>query len=270
MSFMAAKASSTFMYFYAFRSISASVLGGFFASETMNSLNFNLALKVINCTLLSASSTSRVSRVKRFTYDLWISFSLYLMVSKWSAGLFGCCPPTKWRRKALLNCSKLSLDDVGNFVNHSLTSPLRVVGKERHSISSKDCWRPSVILKVLRWSWWPLSLSNGSSWGKRNFDDIGHSKIGRVKGECVALTILSRLQFVFPLMAFLYSSISFLISWRRSKFCSFGVVGPWWSLLLWLFPSSSWLALDWFSSCWSRSHISWFSLKSSSTLAARS
>ena len=29
--------------------------------------------------------------------------------------------------------------DVGNFVNHSLAAPLRVAGKERHSISSGDC-----------------------------------------------------------------------------------------------------------------------------------
>ena len=36
----------------------------------------------------------------------------------------------KWRKKALLNCSKLSMDEVGNFVNHSLAAPLRVVGKE--------------------------------------------------------------------------------------------------------------------------------------------
>ena len=129
-SFMAAKASSTFMYFYAFRSISAIVLGGFFASETTNSLNINPALKVINYTLSLASSTSRVSQVKRFTYDLWVSFSLCLMVSKWSAGLFRRFLPMKWHKKALLNCLKLSMDDVSNFVNHSLAAPLSVVGKE--------------------------------------------------------------------------------------------------------------------------------------------
>ena len=50
-SFMVSRASLAFIYFYALRSISAIVLGGFFASETTNSLNFNLALKVINCTL---------------------------------------------------------------------------------------------------------------------------------------------------------------------------------------------------------------------------
>ena len=108
-------------------------------SETINSLDFSPALKVINYTLSSASSTSKVSRVKHFTYDLRVSFSPCLMVSKWSAGLLGCYPPTKWCKKALLNCSKLSMDEVGNFVNHSLAAPLRVVGKEQHSILSGGC-----------------------------------------------------------------------------------------------------------------------------------
>ena len=103
-------------------------------SETTNSLDFNPTLKVVNCTLSSVSSTSRVSRVKHFMYDLRVSFSPYLMVSKWSAGLFRHCPLMKWRKKALLNYSKLSMDDVGNFVNHFLAAHLRVVGKEQHSI----------------------------------------------------------------------------------------------------------------------------------------
>ena len=118
------------MYFYAFRSISAIVFGGFFASEIMNSLDFNPALKFVSYTLSLASSISKISRVKSFTYDLRVSFSPCLMVSKWSAGLLGHCPPMKWHRKELSNCSKLSMDDVGNFVNHSLATPLRVVGKE--------------------------------------------------------------------------------------------------------------------------------------------
>ena len=148
------------------------------------------------------------------------------------------------------------MDKVENFMNHSLAAPLRVVGKEWHSISSGGCWRPNVILKVLRWSWGSLSPLNGSSWGNRNFDGTGHSRIAVVNGESVALTILSKLRSVFSLMVFLSSSISFLISRRRSEFCSFGEVGPRRSLLLWLSPSSSWLALDRFSSCWSRSLIS--------------
>ena len=51
-------------------------------SEATRSLDFSSGLKIVNCTLSSASSTSRVSRVKRFTYDLRVSFSPCLMVSK--------------------------------------------------------------------------------------------------------------------------------------------------------------------------------------------
>ena len=267
-SFIAAKASSTFIYFCASRIISAIVLGGFFESETTNSLDFNPTLKVVNCTLSLASSTSKVSQVKHFTYDLRVSFSFCLMVSKWSAGLFRRCPPTKCQEKALPNCSKLSKDDVGNFVNYFLATPLRVMGKERHSILSKGYWRPSVVLKVLRWSRGSLRPSNYSSWGRRNFDGTGHSRTAAVKCESVVQTILSRLQSVFPLMAFLNLSISFLISQRRSEFGSSKVVGLRRSHLLWLSSSSSWLILDQFSSCWTRSLISWFCLIISSTVAA--
>ena len=106
-------------------------------SATTNSLDFNPALKVVNCNLSSASSTSKFSQVKCFTYNLKVSFSHCLMVSKWSTGFFGRCLPKKCRKKALPNYSKLSMDDVGSFVNHSLVAHLRVVGKKRHSISSE-------------------------------------------------------------------------------------------------------------------------------------
>ena len=132
-------------------------------SETTNSLDFNLALKVVNFTLSSVLSTSKVSRVKCFTYNLRVSFSPYLMVSKWSIGLLERCPPMKWRKKELPNCSNLSMDDVGNIVNHSLAAPLRVAGKERHSILSRGYRRPSVFLKMLRWSRGSLSPPNDSS-----------------------------------------------------------------------------------------------------------
>ena len=90
-----ANASSTFIYFYTFKSISAIVLEGFLAKETMNSLNFNPALKVFSCTASSTLSTSNVSQVKCITYNLRLSFSPCLMVSKWSAGLFGHYSPMK-------------------------------------------------------------------------------------------------------------------------------------------------------------------------------
>ena len=82
---------------------------------------------------------------------------------------FGCCLLTKWWMKELPSCSKLSMDDIGSLVNHSLAAPLRVVGKEWHSISSRGYWSPRVILKVLRWSKGFFSPSNGSSCGRQNF-----------------------------------------------------------------------------------------------------
>ena len=98
------------------------------------------------------------------------------MVSKWSPGLFGRCPPMKWRRKELPSCLKLLRDNVGSLVNHSLVAPLRVVGKERHSISSGGYWRPKVVLKVLWWSQGSFNSSNGSSCGRRKFEGTGHSR----------------------------------------------------------------------------------------------
>ena len=189
------------------------------------------------------------------------------MVSRWSIGLFERCPPTKWCKKELPNCSKLSIDDVHNLVNHSLTTPLRVMGKKWYSISSEGYWRPRVVLKVFRWSKVSFSLSNGSSYGRRNFEGIGHSRTAVVKGEFVLLTILSKLRSVFPLIALLISSISFLISRRRFELAPSRVTGRRRSFLLWLSPPSSRLVLEWLSSCCSRNLISWFYLVSSSTLA---
>ena len=96
---------------------------------------------------------------------------------------------------------------------------------------------------------------------------MGHSRTAAVKGESVTLISLSTLRSVFSLIAFLNLSISFLISWKRFAFYSFGEIALWRSLLLWLSPSSFGLPLDRFSSYWSHSFISWFCLVSSSTVA---
>ena len=156
------------------------------------------------------------------------------------------------------------MDDVGNLVKHSLVAPLRVVGKEQHRISLGGCWRPRVVLNVFRWSNGSFNPSKGSSWGRRNFEGTGHSWTATVKGESVFLTILSKLWFVFPLIAFLSSSISFLISLRKFELASSGVLVH----LLWRSSSSSLLISVWLSSCCSRYLISWFCLVSSSRVAA--
>ena len=159
------------------------------------------------------------------------------------------------------------MDEVGNFVKHSLTAPLWVVGKDQHNISSRGCWRPRVVLKVLRWSKGSFNPSNGSSCGRWNFEGTGHSKTTVVKGEFVLLTIRSKFRSICSFIVLLSSSISFLISLRRSKLGSCGVAGHWCSSLHWLSPSSSQLVPDRFSSCCSRNLISWFCRVSSSTLA---
>ena len=151
------------------------------------------------------------------------------------------------------------MDDVGSLVNHSLVTPLRVVGKNRRSILSGGYWWPKVILKVLRWSKRSFSPLNGLSCGKRNFEGTEHSKISMVKGASVLLTILSRLWSIFSLIAFLSLSISFLISLRRSELAPSGVL----SRLFWLSLSSSRLVSEQLSSCYSHSLISWFCLLAS-------
>ena len=130
-SLIAARASSAFIYFWAFSSILAIVFGGLFVRTVTNSLNFNLALKVINYTLSSTSTTSRTSLVKHFTCDLRGSLSPCLMVSRWFTGLFWCYLPTKWHTKELPSCSKFSMDDIASLLNHTHAAPLKVVWKEQ-------------------------------------------------------------------------------------------------------------------------------------------
>ena len=153
------------------------------------------------------------------------------------------------------------MDDAGSLLNHSRAAPLRVMRKELHRISSGGCWRPNVVLNVFRWSSGSLK---GSSWGRRNLKGTGHFWTTTVNGESVFLTILSKLWSVFSLMAFLNSSIFFLISLRRSEFASSGVLVH----LPLLSTLSSLLTSVWFFSYCSRCLISWFCLVSSSTMAA--
>ena len=94
-------------------------------------------------------------------------------------------------------------------------------------------------------------------------EGTGHSWTAIVNGESVFLNVLSKLWSIFSLMAFLNSSISFLISLRRSEFVSSGVLER---LLLLSTPSSPLTSIR-LSSCCSHCLISWFCLVSSSTMA---
>ena len=121
------------------------------------------------------------------------------------------------------------------------------------------------------WSNGSFRPLNDSSCGRQNFRDQGHSRTFAVKGKSVILTIPSKFRSVFSLIAFLSSSISFLISLRRPEFTSSEEFNHQLSSLLWL-SSSLFLLVptlvgEQFSSCCSCSLISWFYLVSSSTLA---
>ena len=239
---------------------------------TTNSLDFKPTLKVVSCTLSSASSISSTSLLNRFTYDLSDSPSSCLIVSRWSTGLFCRCPLTKWCTNELLSCSKSSIDDWANFLNRTCTAPLRVAGKEWHRISYGVCYRLRVILKVVMWSNGSFRLSYNPSWGKWNLGGKRHSRTFVVKRELVLFTISSKFLFVFSFMAFFSSSISFLMLLRRSLLTpSDGSILLELSFLL-LFSSSLFLltlflAREWFLSYCNCCLISWFCLVSSSILA---
>ena len=61
------------------------------------------------------------------------------------------------------------------------------------------------------WSRESLVLSLTSNCGRRNLEGRGHSKTLAVKGESILLIMSSRFMAIFPFMAFLISSNSFLI-----------------------------------------------------------
>ena len=221
---------------------------------------------MISCTLPSALSTSKTSLLNLFTFDLNNSPSSYLIISWWSVGLFCRWLPMKWRTKELLSCSKSSMVDQASLLNHTLAAPLRVIRKDLHKISSRVCYRLSIIFKVVMWSKGSHKSSNDLSWGRWNFGDKGHFRTFMVKGESILLTIPSRFLFVFSLISFLSSSISFRMLFRRSLLAlsdRFVSLEP--SLLL-LFSSSTFLFASRFSSYCNCNPISWFCLVSSSTL----
>ena len=88
----------------------------------------------------------------------------------------------KWRTKELPSYSKLSMDEVASLLNHTRTTPLRVLEKERLKISFRVYCRLRVILKVVMWSNGSFRPSNDSSCERWNFGGRGHYKIFVLKG----------------------------------------------------------------------------------------
>ena len=123
----------------------------------------------------------------------------------------------KWRTNELLNCSKSSMDDKAKLLNQTDVASLKVVKKDRHTISLEVWCKLKVVLKVVMWSNKSFKSSYESSYVRQNFDGKGHSKILVVKGEFVIFTIPSRFLVVFSFVALFSLCISFLTLLRRSS-----------------------------------------------------
>ena len=142
-------ASFPFIYFCALNNKSISEVSGVFPKEKTRPRLFNLTWKVVIITWLSALSISNTALLKCFTYSLKVSPSYFFTVSRYDVDVLWRWPPVKCQKKESLNCSKLAIDDVGSSLNHTLTAPLRVVGKDLHITLSRVCWRFNIVLMPL-------------------------------------------------------------------------------------------------------------------------
>ena len=102
----------------------------------MNKSKLTPLWKAANNSLSSTSSTLRASLLKRVMKDRRLSFSPYSMVNKLDEERLCLCPLMKLLTNNLLNSSKELTEFGGILLNHTCASPLRVVGKALHIISS--------------------------------------------------------------------------------------------------------------------------------------
>ena len=122
-------------------------------------------------------------------------------------------PPMKLLTNNLLNSSKELTVLGGILLNHTRASPLWVVGKALHIISSGTPWRCIVVLKVAIWSKRSYALSYESKEGIFNLEGKGWLLMEVVKRESVQWTKSFR---GFALLMFsLILSMTFLI-WSTS------------------------------------------------------
>ena len=148
----AVRASSPFIYFWALNSRSVIEVGGVFPNEKTRLVLFNSAWKVVIITRSFALSISNTALLKRFTYSLKVSLSCCFTVSRYKGCLLWRCLPMKCQTKELLNCSKLAINNASSLLNHTLATPLRVVGKDLQITSSGVCWRFNIALNAPMWS----------------------------------------------------------------------------------------------------------------------
>ena len=117
----------------------------------MNKSELTSLWKAANNNLSSISYTIRASFLKQVIKDRKLSFSPCSMVNRLDKERLCLCPPIKLLTNSLLNSSKELTVFGGILLNHTCASPLRVVGKALHMISSGTPWRCIVVLKVVIW-----------------------------------------------------------------------------------------------------------------------
>ena len=207
----------------------------------MNKSEWTPLWKAANNNLSPISSTVRASLLKRVIKDHKLSFSPWSIVNRLDEKRLCLCPPIKLLTNSLLNSSKQLTVFGGILLNHTHASPLRVVGKALHIISSRTLWRCIVVLKVAILSKESHIPSYKSKEGILNFGGKGWPLMEVVKGEFVQWTKSST---GFALLMFsLISSMTFLIwSISFSKCDTLLEVVPFdWLSSLEFPPLSSWL-----------------------------
>ena len=102
----------------------------------MNKSELTPLWKAAKNSLSSTSSTVSASLLKRLMKDHRLSFSPYSMVNRLDKEHLCLCPPMKLLTNNLLKSSKELTVFGGILLNHTHASPLRMVGKALHIISS--------------------------------------------------------------------------------------------------------------------------------------
>lgn len=156
-------------------------------------------------TLSSASSNNSASLLNQVTYGLSFLSSYCLTFKRIAEDLLYHWPPTKCVTKSPLSSLKVEMELGAILLNHTQASPLSVIGKALHMISSGT---PCRCIKVLNDSRWSFNLSYDSTYDILNL--VGREKevTGAVQGESVRWTSSSRLVDTRPLMALIIISIS--------------------------------------------------------------
>ena len=153
------------------------------------------------------------------------------------------CPPIKLLTNNLLNSSKELIVFKGILLNHTRASPLRVVGKTLHIISSKTPWRCIVVLKAAIWSHGSYVPSYESREGILNLEGRGWLLMEAIKGESVQWINLSTGFVLLKFFPYLIHGLPHLIHLPLQVWHSSWSGTPWLVLMLSVFSFSNFLTM---------------------------